>query len=163
VTRAGRLAVSVALAALAACTIERRVDRVVEQPADSTISSEFLRPWGESAPPAGVKSGDLVWIWAMAGTVPGSVPLRLVDGGIAAEARQALDNVVAVLASARATTRDVAQCSVFLADAADAPAFAEAYREYFPAAPQRVSVALTPLALGARVEIECTAVVSAAP
>jgi enamine deaminase RidA (YjgF/YER057c/UK114 family) len=157
-----RLLVLAACGALAACTIEPRVDRVVEEPADSS-TSEFLRPWGEAAPPAGVRSGDLVWIWAMAGTVPGSNPPRLVEGGVAAEARQALDNVVAVLASGGATARDVAQCSVFLADAAEADVLAEVYREYFPAAPQRIGAVLTPLTLGARVEIECTAVVPPAP
>jgi enamine deaminase RidA (YjgF/YER057c/UK114 family) len=159
---AASLVGGVALVALNACMIERRTDRVVEEPADSS-ASEFLRPWGEAAPPAGVRSGDLVWIWAMAGTVPGSAPARLVDGGIEAEARQALDNIVAVLAVAGAATRDVAQCSVFLADSAEVATMAAVYREYFPAPPVRVATALAPLALGARVEIECTAVVPSAP
>lgn len=156
------LAATAALA-LGACSIERRTDRVVDEPEPKTSASEFLRPWGDAAPPTGVKSGDLVWIWAMAGTVPGSVPPRLVEGGIAAETGQALDNVVAVLASAGAQTRDVAQCSVFLADPSDADVMTDVYRQYFPSPPQRIAVATVGLSLDARVEIECTAVVPSTP
>jgi 2-iminobutanoate/2-iminopropanoate deaminase len=148
--------------ALAACTIEQRTDRVADTP-PAEPTSEFLRPWGEASPPAGVKSGDLVWIWAMAGTVPGSAPPRLVDGGIGPETRQALANVVAVLAAAGSVPRDVAQCSAFLADASERDALLAAYAEYFPAPPVRVSVALGDLTLGARVELECTAVLPSEP
>ncbi len=160
-TRLASLTVVGALA-LAGCSIEPRTDRTAgERPPESL--SEFLRPWGESFPPAGVKSGDLVWIWSMAGTVPGSSPLRLVEGGVGAETRQALANIVEVLAAAGAAPRDVAQCSVFLADGADLDAMREAYLEYFPAPPQRVAVEVGDLTLGARVEIECTAVLPTEP
>ena len=147
----------VAVVACAGCTIERRTDRNVEEP-PAPSASEFIRPWGESAPPAGVKSGDLVWVWAMAGTVPGAVPPRLVEGGIGAETRQALENVFDVLEAAGAAARDVAQCSVFLADGADLDAMRAVYAEYFPAPPLRTAVAMAGLALSARVELECTAV-----
>lgn len=152
-----RVATVVALVALVGCTIERRTDRSVEDPPVPS-ASEFLRPWGPSAPPAGVKSGDLVWVWAMAGTVPGAVPPRLIEGGIGAETRQALENVVDVLEAGGAAARDVAQCSVFLADAADLDAMRAVYAEYLPAQPLRTAVAVSGLALGARVELECTAV-----
>jgi enamine deaminase RidA (YjgF/YER057c/UK114 family) len=156
-----RRALSIAVVggmALGACTIERRTDRIVEEP-PALSASLFLRPWGESVPPAGVKSGDLVWVWAMAGTVPGAVPRRLVEGGIEAETRQALENVVDVLEAAGVTARDLAQCSVFLADAADLDAMRAVYAAYFPAQPLRTAVAVAGLAMGARVELECTAVV----
>ncbi len=155
-----RRALSIAVVggiALGACTIERRTDRTVEEP-PAPSASLFLRPWGESAPPAGVKSGDLVWVWAMAGTVPGAVPPQLVQGGIGAETRQALENIVDVLEAAGATARDVAQCSVFLADASDLDAMRAVYAEYFPAQPLRTAVAVAGLTMGARVELECTAV-----
>ncbi len=157
-----RAASLAAVLVLGGCSIERRTDRSVEEP-PTPSASEFLRPWGESTPPAGVKSGDLVWVWAMAGTVPGSVPPRLVDGGIGAETRQALDNVVDVLEAAGATARDVAQCSVFLTDAAEADAMRAVYTAYFPAPPLRTAVAVAGLALGARVELECTAVLPSGP
>ncbi|MEQ1855631.1 MAG: RidA family protein [Longimicrobiales bacterium] len=148
--------------ALGACTLERRLDRTTEE-APEPNTSEFLRPWGDSVPPAGVQSGDLVWIWAMSGILPAAGAPRLVEGGIVPETRQALDNVVAVLTSAGATPRDVAQCSVFLADAADLDAMNAVYREVFPAPPRRVAVAAAGLSLGARVEVECTAVVPSTP
>jgi enamine deaminase RidA (YjgF/YER057c/UK114 family) len=141
--------------AFAACTIEPRTDRAVEPRPDS--SSVFIRVPSD-APPAGVRSGDLVWVWGMTGTVPGAVPPRLVEGGIAAETRQALENVLDVLEAAGASARDVAQCSVFVADTADVALMREVYAEYFPAPPRRAAVAVDALALGARVEIECTAV-----
>jgi 2-iminobutanoate/2-iminopropanoate deaminase len=157
-TRA-RVAGALAMLALAACTIERRTDRTEVAPPDS--SSVFLRAWPD-APPTGVRSGDLVWIWGMTGTVPGSVPPRLVDGGAAAETRQALTNVFDVLGAAGVVARDVAQCSVFVAEAADLGPMREAYAEYFPTPPRRAAVAAAGLG-GARVEIECTAVAPAAP
>jgi enamine deaminase RidA (YjgF/YER057c/UK114 family) len=114
-----------------ACTIQPRVDRVVEEQPDS--SSTFIRVFPD-APPAGVRSGDLVWVWGMTGTVSGSVPPRLVEGGIAAETRQALENVLDVLEAAGASSRDVAQCSVFVGDAADVERMRAVYAEYFGAA-----------------------------
>ena len=160
--RRKRLLLAVGMVTLGGCTLERRTDRAPEEVPEPS-ASEFLKPWGDSIAPAGVKSGDLVWIWAMAGTVPESGPPRLVEGGIASETRQALDNVVAVLGSAGATSRDVAQCSVFLADAGELEAMTQVYREFFPAAPRRVAAMASGLALGARVEIECTAVISSTP
>ncbi len=155
--RRAPVATVVAVVALGGCTIERRADQSVEEP-PTPSASEFLRPWGDSAPPAGVKSGDLVWIWAMAGTLPGAVPPQLVEGGIGAETRQALENVIDVLEAAGAAARDVAQCSVFLGDAADLDAMRAVYAEYFPAQPLRTAVVVGGLTLGARVEMECTAV-----
>lgn len=156
-TRALRLTL-VGMTALCACTIERRTDLDREE-APPVDASEFLRPWGETSAPAGVRSGNLVWVWAMPGIVPGSAPPRLVEGGISAEARQALENVSSVMQVGGASMRDVAQCSVFVADSADvAPALA-VYSEYFPSPPLRTAVAVAGLGLGARMEIECTAVV----
>jgi 2-iminobutanoate/2-iminopropanoate deaminase len=149
-------------AALSACTIQERTDRVAAAasvPADST-TSEFISPWGESQPPRGVRSGDLVWIWGMPGMVPGVTPPRLVAGGARAEVRQALANISEVLAVAGGDLRDVAQCSVFVADSADVAEASAAYTESFGSAPTRTAVVAGELALGARVEIECTAVLS---
>lgn len=146
----------------AACSIQERTDRAAGTegtPAD-TATSEFLNPWGGSEAPRAVRSGSLVWIWGMPGLVPGSDPTRLAAGGAGAEARQALSNVTDVLEAAGAELRDVAQCTVFLASAADTAEVAAAYSEYFPSPPVRTAVVDGPLALDARVELECTAVVT---
>jgi enamine deaminase RidA (YjgF/YER057c/UK114 family) len=145
---------------VAACTIEPRVDRAVVETPDS--SSVFIRV-SPDAPPAGVRSGDLVWVWGTTGTVPGAVPPRLVEGGTRAETRQAIENVLGVLEAAGATARDVAQCSAFVTDTADVAPMREVYTEYFAAPPRRTAVVVGELGLGARVEIECTAVAPPAP
>jgi enamine deaminase RidA (YjgF/YER057c/UK114 family) len=142
-------------ALVGACTIEPRVDREVVEPPDS--SSVFIRVWSD-APPAGVRSGDLVWVWGTAGTAPGAGPPRLVPGGVGPETRQALENVLAVLAAGGATPSDVAQCSIFVTDSADVAPVREIYAEYFATAPRRTAIVAGGLGLDARVEIECTAV-----
>jgi enamine deaminase RidA (YjgF/YER057c/UK114 family) len=144
----------------AACTIERRTDRVMEEPPDT--SSVFIRVT-QDAPPAGVRSGDLVWVWGMPGTVTGSMPPRLVEGGIEAETRQALENVLDVLEAAGATPSDVAQCSVFVTDTADVVPAREVFDEYLQTSPRRTAVVAGDLGMGARVEIECTAVAPGGP
>ena len=155
-------AAAAAAVALAACTIQERTDRAAAADAvavDST-TSEFIHPWGGTEAPRAVRSGSLVWIWGMPGLVPGSTPARLAEGGAGSEARQALSNVADVLTAAGAQLRDVAQCTVFLVSAADTAEVAAAYAEYFPSPPVRTAVVDGPLALDARVELECTAVVS---
>lgn len=72
--------------------------------------------------------------------VAGQIPLdprtgRLVEGGIAAQTRQALDNVRAILHAAGFGMEDVVQVQVFLADLGDYAAFNGVYADYFPSAP----------------------------
>ena len=150
--------VALCAAALSACTIEPRTDR----PADSADSSSVFLRQSAGAPPAGVRSGDLVWIWGMTGTVPGTSPPTLVEGGAVTETRQAVLNVFDLLDAAGALARDVAQCSVFVADSADLAPVREVYAEYFATPPRRAAVASAGLEGGARVELECTAVAPAA-
>jgi 2-iminobutanoate/2-iminopropanoate deaminase len=146
----------------AACTIQERTDRVARGSLDDStdVGSEFISPWGEAEPPRAVRSGNLIWIWGMPGAVPAATPPRLVDGGAGAETRLALANITEILTFAGADLRDVAQCSVFVAHSADLGAVEAAYVEFFPSPAARTAVVDGGLALGARVELECTAVVS---
>jgi reactive intermediate/imine deaminase len=85
---------------------------------------------------------------------------ELVEGGVAAETRQTMENIRAVLDYAGSSMDRVVKCTVFLADIADYAAMNEAYRTFFPEhPPARSTVAGSGLALGARVEIECIAIV----
>lgn len=78
--------------------------------------------------------------------------------GMAGQARQALDNVGAVLASAGLGFGDVFHLTVMLADMADWPAFNEVYLEYFSEPlPTRSAFGANGLALGGLVELECQA------
>lgn len=82
----------------------------------------------------------------------------LVEGGIKAETRQALENLEAVLAAAGASLSDVVQTQVYLADVDDYSAMNEVYATYFDRAPPaRAAVEAGALPAGARIEIMVTA------
>jgi reactive intermediate/imine deaminase len=131
------------------------------KPQDAT-SIEFL-----SAPGAetlslpfseAVRVGDMLYLSGQLGIVPGTS--ELVPGGIGEETRQAIENIKAILERNGSTLDRVVKCTVFLADINEWPNMNEVYRTYFPKAPPaRSAVAASGLALNARVEIECIAVV----
>lgn len=85
---------------------------------------------------------------------------KLVEGGIAGETRKTMENIKAVLEKHGASMSDVVKCTVFLADIAEWGAMNEVYIEFFPTnPPARSALGVGGLALGARTEIECIAVV----
>ena len=85
---------------------------------------------------------------------------KLVGGGIAAEAKQLMDNIGDKLARHGSSWDRVVQCTVALADIKDWPAFNEVYRGYFKRHfPARMAYATGGLALGARAEVQCNALV----
>lgn len=156
-----RCAVCAVAAAVTACTIEQRTDRDTA-PVEST-RRQIIQPEGVARLPvfsSAVRSGDLIFLSGQIGALPGVDPPRLVEGGIGPETRQALENIVAVLAAADASLADLVKCTVFLADIDDYAAMNRVYQEYVPSdPPARSAVAGSGLALGARVEIECIAAV----
>jgi reactive intermediate/imine deaminase len=102
-------------------------------------------------------TGNLLWSAGQIGNRPGT--LELVPGGIAAEARQAMENLRVVLEANGSDMAHVAKVTVFLADMADWPAFNAVYVTFFgDRLPARSAFAASGLALGARVELECVAV-----
>ncbi|MGH8992462.1 MAG: Rid family detoxifying hydrolase [Acidimicrobiia bacterium] len=112
-----------------------------------------------SAPaPAGayspaVRAGDWLALAGQVGIDPATG--RLVDGDVAAQARQVLANVAAVLGDCGASLGDVAKTTVFLLDMGDFPVINEVYAEAFAGhRPARSTVAVAALPLGARVEVE---------
>jgi 2-iminobutanoate/2-iminopropanoate deaminase len=86
----------------------------------------------------------------------------LVEGGTVAQFRQALDNLVAVLATEGVTIRQVVKTTLFLIDMSEFAAVNEVFAEYFTERPTRSAVAVAALPAGARVEIEAWAYVPAA-
>jgi reactive intermediate/imine deaminase len=103
-----------------------------------------------------VRAGGLLFVSGQIGSLPGT--LELAPGGIEAEARQALDNVRAILLRSGSSLDRVVKCTVFLADIADWRAFNEVYVEFFPRdPPARSALGASGLALGGRVEVECIA------
>ncbi len=106
-----------------------------------------------------VRVGEMLYV---SGTVGTDKSGKLVAGGMAAEARQAMDNIGATLKRHGSSFDHVVQCTVALADITDWPAFNEIYRSYFTTHfPSRMAFATTGLALGARVEVQCNATLSA--
>ncbi len=105
-----------------------------------------------------VRVGDVLYLSGQIGTLPGTRDLA--PGGVAAETRQTLENIKAVLEYAGSSLGRVFKCTVFLKDIDDYAAMNEVYASYFPGSPPaRSTVAGSGLALGASVEIECMALV----
>ncbi len=105
-----------------------------------------------------VRVGNILYLSGQMGIVPGST--RLVPGGIREEAKQALMNIRTTLEAHGVTMRDVAKCTIMLADIGEWQAFNDVYKEFFEAPyPVRSALGANGLALGARVEVECLAVV----
>jgi len=105
-----------------------------------------------------IKVGDLVY-------TAGQIPIdpktgNFVEGGIAAQTRQVLENLKAVLAAAGASLDQAVKTTVFLKNMADFAAMNEVYGEYLGGAkPARSTVAVAELPRGALVEIDLVALV----
>jgi 2-iminobutanoate/2-iminopropanoate deaminase len=85
---------------------------------------------------------------------------ELVDGGIAEQTRQVLQNLRAILEAGGSGLVQVVKTTVFLVDMADFAAMNEVYADAFgPHRPARSTVAVAALPRGARVEIEAVAAV----
>ena len=85
---------------------------------------------------------------------------KLIEGGIGTESRQTMQNIKDLLTEHGHSMSDLVKCTVMLADIKEWPAFNEVYRGFFnDRFPARSAFAGSGLALGARVEVECIAVV----
>ena len=86
----------------------------------------------------------------------------LVEGGVEAETRRALENLKAVLNAAGSGLEHALKVTVYLADLNDYAAVNAIYAEYFSQSqPARAAVQVTRLPRDARVEIDCIASVLA--
>jgi reactive intermediate/imine deaminase len=104
-----------------------------------------------------VRRGSRVFVSGMTGIKPGTQDI--VEGGIAAQTRQTLENIRTVLQATGATMADVDECTVFLRDMADYAAMNAVYMEFFRVdPPARATLAVSALPRpAARVEIKCSA------
>jgi 2-iminobutanoate/2-iminopropanoate deaminase len=108
-----------------------------------------------------VRVGNVVQLSGQLGARPGE--MRVVPGGLEAEARQTLDNIRNTLATHGLRMDDIVKCTIMLADMSEWAAFNAIYATYFtPPYPTRSAMGVSGLALGARVEAECMAVDGAA-
>jgi 2-iminobutanoate/2-iminopropanoate deaminase len=83
---------------------------------------------------------------------------KLVEGGVPAQARQALENLKAILAAAGLTFAHVVKTAIFLTDMGDFSAVNDVYKGYMAEPyPARSTIAVAALPAGAKVEIEMIA------
>ena len=101
------------------------------------------------------RAGEFVIISGQLGVVPDAPPATFVEGGAAAELRQALANAKLVLEEGGATLGDVVKATLFLLDMMDFDACNEVWLDTFSdPLPTRSCVAVAQLPLGARAEVE---------
>ena len=150
-----RLSAAAVLAVLALACAPMEEEQVPERARIDFIAPPD--PWPYPFSPA-VRIGDLLYLSGQIGTTMQEGQMRLVTGGIDAEAKQTMDNIKQVLEANRSGMDRVVKCTVMLADMADWPKFNTIYATYFPGPkPARSALGANGLALGARVEVECIA------
>ncbi|HEY7875725.1 MAG TPA: RidA family protein [Actinomycetota bacterium] len=95
----------------------------------------------------------------------GQIPLdpttgELVDGSIGDQTRRCMQSLAAVLEEAGSSVDRIVKVTVYLADIADYADFNTAYGEFVgDSPPARAAFAVKDLPKGARIEIECIALV----
>lgn len=101
-------------------------------------------------------AGNTLYTSGQLGLIPATGEL---PAGVEAQAKQALDNLGAVLQAAGMDYSDVVKTTVFLADINDFAAINTIYAEYFTGeAPARSCVQVAALPKGALFEVEAVAV-----
>ncbi len=121
---------------------------------------EFLNPPERSQAPfsEAVRVGRWLLLSGQLGRNPETG--RLVEGGIEAETKQTLENIKRTLEKYGSSLDRVVKCTVMLADMAEWERMNKVYVNYFPKnRPARSAFGVSGLAGGARVEIECWALV----
>ncbi len=104
-----------------------------------------------------VAAGDTIYLSGQVGLEPKSG--KLIDGGIAAETKQALENIKAVLLAAGSDMTKIVSVTVYLTDMDDFAKMNEVYAKYFTEPyPARATVAVKQLPKNAKVEISAIAV-----
>jgi 2-iminobutanoate/2-iminopropanoate deaminase len=102
-----------------------------------------------------VRAGDLLFI---AGQIPLDPSGAMVEGDVAVQARQVLDNVGAILKAAGLSFAHVVRTTVYLSDMNDLAAMNQVYGTCFSEPfPARATLQVARLPRDVRIEIEATA------
>jgi len=118
------------------------------------VPSDGARPMGPYSP--GIRVGDMVFTSGSIGMDPNAG--SLVEGGVAAETRQALANLSKVLEAGGSSLGRVVKTTVFMTNLQEFATMNEVYGEVFAAdPPARSTVQVAALPGGASVEIEAIA------
>lgn len=127
-----------------------------------STKKEVIIPAGGAKPVApyspGIRFGELVFTSGQIGL--DAATGKIVEGGVAAQAQQALENLKAVLEAAGSGLDQVLKTTVFLNDMNDYGTVNEVYAGFFQGdPPARSAVQVAALPLGALVEVEAVAAV----
>ncbi len=146
---------------LACTTVEENKAQTNDSSQEITSKIEFLESKIErrkSAPYSdAVRVGDLLFLTGQVGFDNDS--LKIAQGGIKAEATQALENIKAVLETNGSDLEHVAKCTVILTDRNDFAAFNEVFRQYFPKNKPARTTFVADLVIDAKIEIDVIAAV----
>ncbi|MEM7214332.1 MAG: RidA family protein [Pseudomonadota bacterium] len=102
-----------------------------------------------------VVAGDTLYLSGQIGNKPGTV--KLVEGGMEAEAKQIMENIKANLENHGYSMANLVKCTALLADITEWGTFNGIYKEYFEDGkyPARTAFEASGIPLGARLEVEC--------
>ena len=102
-----------------------------------------------------VQQGDTLFV---SGQLPLDPVTKEMADDAAAQARQSMKNIEAIVTAAGFTMEQVVRCGIFVTDLADFAAINEEYATFFQGDfPARATVQVAALPLGARVEIDAVA------
>lgn len=112
-------------------------------------------PGGRSLPfTKAVRAGDFVFV---SGQVPMGADGEIIEGNIAAQTQQTIENVKSILQSLDLGLEHVVKATVWLADTRDFWPFNKVYLEYFGAALPARSCVRADMMVDCKVEIEVVA------
>ncbi len=104
-----------------------------------------------------IRANGMVYVSGCIGLDPETK--KMVEGGVAAQARRVLDNLKAIVEASGSDLSKVCKCTVLLADMSFFAEINAIYAEYFPEnPPARATFAVLGLPAGALIEIDCIAV-----
>jgi reactive intermediate/imine deaminase len=128
---------------------------------DGTSEIEYLHMPGNEGSGApfssAVRVDNTLYLSGVIGVVPGT--LEVPKSGIEEEATLAMEEIKATVEAFGSSMDRVVKCTVFLADESERDVFNRVYMSYFDKLPARSGVTVKGLALGARAEVECIAIV----
>ena len=127
--------------------------------AEAVFTDQAPRPGGFYS--QGVRAGQLLFV---AGQLPLDLNGKVKGDDAAAQTRQALANVSAILGAGGATLADLVQVTIYVSDIEHWPAVNAAYKEVLkdvPVPPARAVVPVKELHFGAQIEIQAIAMVPA--
>jgi len=113
---------------------------------------EAIGPYSQA-----IKVGNMIFTSGQIALTPKG---EFLDSDIKTQTKQVCENLQAVLQAAGAKIEDVVKTTIFLDNINNFAEVNEIYSEYFSHKPARSTVAVKELPKGAKVEIECIAVIS---